>query len=200
MWFLARNREYIKLKDLYTDLQGLGCLRDPDTSTSSKSPGNVEALRQPCFSCCRFRSARLFDWEQRQLSVLRKSRYCVDCGARDRLYLHGLPIFMDSVTVASWIRGRYMVVCTGCEKLAEGEGCYRCGLCWECVQAAVLTLRSSKAKLPPRWESCGHLRGLNLYKHTNDMANRREAFIQNERANKGMNVEEWVAYWLLYMN
>lgn len=198
--FLARHRELVNLNELYTGLQGLDCPRDHGTLTSSTAPDNGWGPLQPCFSCCRFRSARVFDYDQRQVGALHSTRHCVDCGVREGRYLPGIPIFMYSVTTEVWHCERYMVVCTACGKLAKGQGCPRCGMCKECVRAAVVTLRSSINNLSQGLQSpyaCVHLRGLDLYKRTKDLTDRRDRYIREQRG-PGMSIDEWVAYCRLY--
>lgn len=198
--FLARHRELVKLNELYTGLQGLDGPRDHGPFTSLIAPSEDWGPMQPCFSCCRFRSAHVFDYDQRQVRALHSTRHCVDCRVREGRYLAGILIFMYSLTTDAWYCGRYMFVCTGCGKLAKGKGCYRCGMCGECIRAALVTLRSSINKLSQELQSpwsCGHLRGLDLYKRTKDMTDRRDRYIREQKG-PGMDIEEWVAYVHLY--
>lgn len=92
----------------------------------------------PCFSCRCFRPEKLFTHTQRGLAWMDTTRYCVDCGACQGKYVAGWNIVMDPPGRIGNPRspGRYMVVCTRCEKLQEGTGCRGCGMCSGCVKAA----------------------------------------------------------------
>lgn len=197
---LARHRELVKLNELYTGLQGLDGPLDHGPLTSSIAPSDDWGPTQPCFSCCRFRSARVFDYDQRQVGALHSTRHCVDCGVREGRYLPGIPIFMFALRADDWYCERWMFVCTGCGKLAKGKGCHRCGMCRECIRAAVVALRSSINNLSQGLQDvwgCGHLGGLDLYKRTKDMADQRDRYIGEQRG-PGMSIDDWVAYCRLY--
>lgn len=107
---------------------------------------------------------------------------------------------MTSETTDFFRCERYMVLCTGCGKLANGQGCHSCGMCDECVEAAMVALKRSKNNL---WQSlqikysCDHLRGLEMYKRMKDTIDRRNRYLKDQ-GSKGMSFTAWVAYWRLY--